>query len=375
MNMISNSKFRICNRIMISTFLVPILIIAFSRILMGIECSPLLYSSNHGIIKSKASGTEAIEQDLTDNGKSFRAVVDQVSSSSSHFHHGSQVNRQVVKAVTEIQINLRTDVGVQKYFKTLTTDYLIIKPVRNHTAGKMPTPLLEIMFVVNAEAGMQPYISTLGEVITSLADRTSSLTESGIRIGLIAYRDRVVDYTQAHIDEGYNFGEPTAIKVFSGLTSDIDKVALMTRRDVHDALASSEEDASMGYDALIKAITETDWNKTESSLRLVCWITNSPAHEPGSVKNPLNISKEQLLKIASKNRIRFGCVAINGNRESITDLIAQMQPLSIGATTADPGFYSFIKEGNHLDFRSQLIQDLEDELRILSRLKDVTEKR
>jgi len=243
---------------------------------------------------------------------------------------------------------------------------------RPASSGNRLAAVIEIMFVIDATASMGEYIDATKEVVSSLADRATTLIESGISVGVMAYRDRIVNPTQDHINGDYKWGEPEAIKVFSPLTSNIRDVQQKLDQ-IKAANASSEETEEMGYDALMKAITEIEWNKTESSLRLVVWVGDASAHEPGSVKNPLNISKEQLLKIASDNRMRFGNIKIQGNASADESThIQQMQALATGITSGDPGFYTYVGNDQLLNYRQELIKELEEELRVLSRLTDVT---
>jgi serine/threonine-protein kinase PpkA len=152
---------------------------------------------------------------------------------------------------------------------------------------------LDVLFVMDMTNSMQPVIDKSVEVVQHLAKEAKGLREGGqVRVGLVGYRDRIGD------QQAMGF----VVRRFSPLTEDVE-VFLGKLKLVREAKVSSEDYPEAMYDGVLDAIQNTRWS--ENGLRVIVLIGDAEAHEPGSPKNPDNISLENLIQSAGEKRIRI----------------------------------------------------------------------
>jgi hypothetical protein len=218
--------------------------------------------------------------------------------------------------------------------------------------------ILELMFVIDATLSMQAYISATKQVIASTAKHAQEMNETGVRVGLLCYRDYIKNHPEMEF----------VTKLFSPLTKGFSEV-INILNDVKSSHVSSEDYPEAVFDGLYAAITETNWDKKKSSLRVVVLVGDASGHPSRHNKNPMNYSLQQLIQTASDNRVRIVAIKIksDNDRDNIIHQY-QWQSLARGLSAGDCGSYHEIAD--HKEYVSQLTAQIENEianLKILAR--------
>jgi hypothetical protein len=232
--------------------------------------------------------------------------------------------------------------------------------------GSEEAALLEIMFVLDATKNMQPYIDSTTRVISEISQRALSMREDGrTHIGLTCYRDYILNQPSM----GY------VTKEFFPLTSDYRQVKNMLKNKVREAPVLSEDVPEAAFDGLYAAITETNWDREKSSLRLIVWISDASGHPEGHKKNPMKYSLQQVMQTASDNRVRI--IAIKIQSENRIDNMVhreQAQKLAEGLTAGDQGFFTEIEISPSMteEYVKKVVADIETEIARLGRLISVS---
>jgi len=152
---------------------------------------------------------------------------------------------------------------------------------------------LDIVFVMDMTRNMQPVISSTVGIIRYLNEEAIKLRNKGkIRVGLVGYRDRVMNQHKM----GFIFRQ------FSSLNENIEEV-IDRLTHVHEARISSEDYPEAMFDGLKFAIENNQW--TENGLKIIFLVGDASGHEPGSPKNPENLSLEQIVSIAAARSIKI----------------------------------------------------------------------
>lgn len=212
-------------------------------------------------------------------------------------------------------------------------------PASGHETSGAETALLEIMFVLDATKNMQPFIDATATAISRISQRVLSMREAGTRIGLTCYRD----YIQNQSSMEY------VTKNFSPLTSDHRQVINILKNEVREAPVFSEDVPEAMFDGLYAAITETNWDKEKSSLRVIVLIGNASGHPEGHEKNPLNYSLQQIRQTASDNRVRILAIKIKSESEEDNMIHReQLQKLATGLTPGDEGFFTEVEVSSNM---------------------------
>ncbi len=218
--------------------------------------------------------------------------------------------------------------------------------------SKGPSALLEIVFLIDATTGMGDYIESMKEVVRIVSEKASNIKGASMNIGITTYKD----YVNSHNNNEVTDNVVPLTGNFNDVIDDLDKITL-------DVL-SDEDIAEAGFDGLFTAATETAWNETKSSLRLVIWISDSSAHPPGSLKNPFNFSIEQILNQYSESRVRILGIKIASSTEDDNVHIEQLERLTQGKEAADKGYFDIIQVGPNSknDFINKLSVQIDSEL-------------
>ncbi|MEM6379744.1 MAG: vWA domain-containing protein, partial [Bacteroidota bacterium] len=208
--------------------------------------------------------------------------------------------------------------------------------------SKMPIPvlnpnekaILELLFVVDATSSMQEYITGIKGVVREIANKVNGMRESGVYYGLLAYRDRTrFGPLEGWVTNRYLPLEKNYIKVLSSIDQ------------MKAAKADSEDLAEAVFDGLYQGITETQWSKTTSSLRVIVLIGDASAHDETSDKNPLALALKEIRDEASKNRVRVIALQLNRgiNKEDAEKFEEQSLYLAQGQSISDRGYYDAIQ--------------------------------
>ena len=217
-----------------------------------------------------------------------------------------------------------------------------------------PAAYLELVFVMDATNSMGPYIEGAKNVVREVANRMRGARETPVKIGLMAYRDFIQEQNRMEY----------ITKKFHDLTIKFDDV-LGAMNQIQPANTGSEDYPEAAFDGIYAAATETKWNKSKSSLRVIIWIGDASAHVPGADKNPLNYSIPQIREICSKNRIRVVGIKITSELSDDNEIHRrQMQDLIQGKTTADRGHYAEVdlNEANPNQQQQEYIRKLGAEI-------------
>jgi|GEM_PF-2663506 len=199
---------------------------------------------------------------------------------------------------------------------------------------KGPSAFLEVVFLIDATASMGDYIEGAKEVAKITSKRVSNMIEGGVNLGVTVYRDYVSDQS--------GMGEVTEkiVPLTKNINNVIDGLA-----SIYEAEVTSEDFVEAGFDGLFTAATETKWNETKSSLRVIVWIGDASAHPPGSPKNPFNFSLETILNQCSESRVRIVGIKIKRGIDDDALHIEQMERLTQGKEASDKGYFEIVEEG------------------------------
>lgn len=234
----------------------------------------------------------------------------------------------------------------------------------SNAAGK-ETALLELMFVMDATASMAPYIEGAKKVITQLAKQVQSMQEAGTKIGISCYRDYVPNQP--------SIGFVT--KNFSPLNRDLTEVIRIIDTEVKNTEVSSEDYQEAAFDGLYAAITETNWDKEKSSLRIIIWVGDASGHPEGHEKNPMKYSLQQIMQKASDNRVRIIAIKIQSQNPEDNQIHRdQAQKISEGVGAGDKGFFTEVDISPSMteEYVKEVVANVETEIARMGRLVSVS---
>ncbi|MCY2987572.1 MAG: VWA domain-containing protein [Planctomycetota bacterium] len=170
--------------------------------------------------------------------------------------------------------------------------------------------MLDVVFCVDLTHSMQSNIDAMVAAVELIVRGLKDLPfRPDVNFGLVLYRD----YVRAIAFE--ENGKPSAVKVYP-LHSDVNAF-LELIRPLKEAEAGSEDLPEAVYDGVQAALTRTDWRGQGLSNRAMVLIGDNSAHEPGSRKNPKNISADDLIKTARSRQtnVRIFSLCIEGAGE------------------------------------------------------------
>lgn len=161
-------------------------------------------------------------------------------------------------------------------------------PSTNPETGMVRDRLaMDIVYVVDMTASMQPYINLTVEAIRDMArwvTKDSDLTQS-IRFGLWGYRDSLmlpgIEFTTKNFTPGLQ-----DVSTFE-----------RTLNAVNVANVGSEDYPEDMFSGMDKAMRETQW--TEGAMHVIVLIGDAPAHEPGHDWNQSGQSANTLRDFAN----------------------------------------------------------------------------
>ena len=168
---------------------------------------------------------------------------------------------------------------------------------------------LDIVFVVDNTASTFPFLNDIRTAIEQISRQLQGMgLRPDISFGLVLYRD----YVPKIMFKDEN-GQPSVVKVFP-FQSNIETF-LNTIRPLQSATDGSEDWPEAGYDGVHAGLTKMAWRGEGLSERILLWIGDNSAHEPGHRKNPHNIGVSTLASLAAKHRVRIFSLCIKGGGE------------------------------------------------------------
>ncbi len=164
---------------------------------------------------------------------------------------------------------------------------------------------LDLAFLCDGTASTTPFQTIIRAALNGIATQASGLGDRAkVAYGLTVYTDHVKSIMFRNPDGTQH---PTrVVSLAQGLQKFKDEVSRH-----HPATDSSEDYAEAGYDGLLDCMNQK-WSGSALSERVVVWISDNSLHEPGHPKNPRNISAEQVIALAKKNKVRVYALAIRG---------------------------------------------------------------
>ena len=226
-------------------------------------------------------------------------------------------------------------------------------------ANPSEVALLEVMFVLDATASMQPYINGAKKVIESISRSVQSMREAGTRFGLLCYRDYVEDRA----------GMQYVTRRFTPLTRNLPEVLEILQTQVSEAAVSSEDYPEAMFDGFYAAVTETNWDEDKSSLRIVILVGDAPGHSGGSTKNPHEYSLEGLKGAAADRRIRTIAIKIKTGRDDDELHRQQLQELVQGTDQKVRGVYKDVDgDADVANYVRELTAGIESEIARMGKL-------
>jgi hypothetical protein len=230
---------------------------------------------------------------------------------------------------------------------------------------------IDIVFVMDTTLSMGPFINGAKNVVKEIATEVARRGESGmVRLGLVAYRDRVEKETEMEYH----------VKRICPLTPDLEHF----KEKLHQtgkAKISSEEYSECIYDGLYKAIVNSNWR---TGIRIIVLIGDNSAHEPGtpenpSPKNPNNYSVGQLWTLMKNKSIRLMAIQIKGapekdyiiHRKQLEALTKKRGPMTGGTIhTVKPGQ----ENEQQFEFEDELGEALKVGLNFRRRIQNIAEE-
>jgi len=226
-------------------------------------------------------------------------------------------------------------------------------PAPSDSSSAKELALLEVVFVMDATGSMQPYIDGAKQVIQSISQSVRGMREAGTRFGLVCYRDYIDNQSAMEY----------VVKRYAPLDRNLSNTLEILNHQVRKASVSSEDYPEAMFDGLYAAITETNWNKDKSSLRIVVLVGDASAHPSGDRKNPHNYSLSQMTKTAQDNRVRIIAIKIRSGEDDDEIHREQMQKLAQGESAEVGGVFEEIDgSANVGDYIQALTAKIETEI-------------
>lgn len=169
---------------------------------------------------------------------------------------------------------------------------------------------LDIVYCLDSTLSTTPFVKAIRDAVTLISSRLQEMEfRPDIGFGLVLYRDYV---DAIMFNEG--LGRKSVTKTYP-LDANFDKF-LQQIKGISPTTESSEDYPEAVYDGCDAAL-RTAWRGEGLSARVVVLIGDNSAHEPGSRKNPRNISPEALIRKASDARVTiFGLCVKGGGGEA-----------------------------------------------------------
>lgn len=232
-------------------------------------------------------------------------------------------------------------------------------PGTNESPGAAPrTPrelqrdfVIQIVFVVDATASMQPWMNAMKEVmddaVTQLA--ANPALKGRIEFGLVLYRDAVADPQKQKELEFIT-------KVVSNLTPDFASFQ-QDLATIREAVVDSDDWPEYGLAGLYDAIKMKGWKKGGS--KHIIWFSDAPTKVVSQdYKNAGKLTIPGVLSLAQPETPEgpFDCIQIHGLRiiSEMAELTAEhFETLTKGRKV--PGLhYSYAKQGDEAQFIADL---------------------